>query len=57
MYQPRLVLSPELLRLLVEAAELKSWIARAVVYVPWLPALQRDTAARLAHSSTACTGC
>ncbi|MBI3564064.1 MAG: Fic family protein [Elusimicrobia bacterium] len=56
MYRPRFRISPELLNLLTEATELRSWIARAVVDVPWLPALQRDTAARLAHSSTAIEG-
>ncbi len=56
MYQPSLLLSPDLLRLLIEATELKTWIALAVVDVPWLPALQRDTATRLAHSSTAIEG-
>jgi Fic family protein len=56
MYRPGFQISPNLLRLLTEATELKSWIARAVVDVPWLPVLQRDTAARLAHSSTAIEG-
>lgn len=56
MYRPSLQISPDLLRLLTEAAELKVWITQAVVDVPWLPALQRDTAARLAHSSTAIEG-
>lgn len=56
MYRPRFQISPELLGLLTQATELKAWIARAVVDVPWLPALQRDTAARLAHSSTAIEG-
>lgn len=56
MYKPRFQISPELLRLLTEATELRTWIAQAVVDVTWLPALQRDTAARLAHSSTAIEG-
>lgn len=56
MYQPSLKISPELLRLLTEATELKAWIAQAVVDAPWLPTLQRDTAARLAHSSTSIEG-
>jgi Fic family protein len=56
MDSPRFQISPELLRLLTQATELKAWIAQAVVDVPWLPALQRDTAARLAHSSTAIEG-
>ncbi|TPW20192.1 MAG: filamentation induced by cAMP protein Fic [Elusimicrobia bacterium] len=53
---PRVHISPELLRLLTEATELKVWISQAVVDVSWLPALQKDTAARLAHSSTAIEG-
>ena len=56
MYQPRLQISPELLRLLTSATELKIWITQAVVDVPLLPTLQRDTASRLAHSSTAIEG-
>ena len=56
MESPRFQISPELLRLLTQATELKAWIAQAVVDVPWLPALQGDTAARLAHSSTAIEG-
>lgn len=56
MYRPKFRISPELLRLLTEATELKAWIDHAAVDVPWLPALQRDTAARLAHSSTAIEG-
>lgn len=56
MYRPKFQISPELLGLLTRATELRAWIAQAVVDVPWLPALQRDTAARLAHSSTAIEG-
>jgi Fic family protein len=56
MYRPRFQISPELMGLLTQATELKAWIAQAVVAVLWLPALQRDTAARLAHSSTAIEG-
>lgn len=56
MYRPQVQISPDLLALLTQATDLKSWIARAVIDVPWLPALQRDTAARLAHSSTAIEG-
>jgi Fic family protein len=56
MYRPRFEITPELLGLLTQATELKAWIAQAVIAVPWLPALQRDTAARLAHSSTAIEG-
>lgn len=56
MYRPKFQITPELMGLLTEATELKAWISQAVVDVPWLPALQRDTAARLAHSSTAIEG-
>jgi Fic family protein len=56
MYKPRLQISPDLLGLLTTATELTAWISQAVVDVAWLPALQRDTAARLAHSSTAIEG-
>jgi len=53
---PRFSITPELLRLIAEATELRAWIAQAVVDVPWLPRLQSDAAARLAHSSTAIEG-
>lgn len=53
---PRVRITPDLLRLLTEATELKVRIEAAVIDVPWLPVLQRDTAARLAHSSTAIEG-
>lgn len=56
MYRPRFQITSELLGLIAQATELRSWIAQAVVDVAWLPALQRDTAARLAHSSTAIEG-
>ena len=56
MFNPSFRISPELLGLLTQTTELKAWITEAVVDVPWLPKLQRDTAARLAHSSTAIEG-
>jgi len=56
MYRPKFDITPELLGSLTQATELKAWINSAVIDVPWLPALQRDTAARLAHSSTAIEG-
>lgn len=56
MYEPRFQITPLLLRLVTEASEIKVWIAEAAVDVTWLPALQRDTASRLAHSSTAIEG-
>lgn len=56
MYRPKLQISSELMGLLIQATELKAWITQAVVDAPWLAALQRDTAARLAHSSTSIEG-
>ncbi len=56
MYKPVFEITPELLRLITQAAELRAWITSSVVDVAWLPALQRETAARLAHSSTAIEG-
>lgn len=38
------------------ATEIRAWINSAVVDVSWLSVLQRETAARLAHSSTAIEG-
>ncbi len=56
MYQPRFDISPELLRLITQATETRVLIGQALVDVSWLPILQRETAARLAHSSTAIEG-
>ena len=55
-YQPSYEITTRLLDLLTRAAELRLWIVNSTVDVPWLPALQKDTAARLAHSSTAIEG-
>ena len=56
MYKPHFNISPELLRLVTSATEIRAWINSAVVDISWLPILQRETAARLAHSSTAIEG-
>ena len=56
MYKPLFQISPRLLRLITLATESRAWINSAVVDVSWLPILQRDTATRLAHSSTAIEG-
>src|SRR3990170_3958157 len=56
MYKPRFDISQELLRLVTLATEIRVWINSAVGDVSWLPILQRETAARLAHSSTAIEG-
>jgi Fic family protein len=56
MYKPLFRITSTFLNLMTEAAELRAWIGRSVVDVTWLPRLQRDTASRLAHSSTAIEG-
>lgn len=56
MYCPKFEITPRLLKLVTQATELKIWITQAVVDVTWLPVLQRETTARLAHSSTAIEG-
>lgn len=56
MYQPRFEITPQLLYFITKATELKTWVSQAMVDVAWLPILQRETAARLAHSSTAIEG-
>ena len=56
MYKPLFEISPYLLQLITEATELKTWIHQSVIDVSWLPTLQRDTAMRLTHSSTAIEG-
>jgi len=56
MYKPLFQISPRLLRLVTQATEIRVWINSAVVDVSWLLMLQRDTATRLAHSSTAIEG-
>lgn len=56
MYRPQFQITPELLNRITQAAELKAWISQAVVDVAWLPLLQRETATRLAHSSTSIEG-
>lgn len=52
MYEPRFRITPDMLRRIAQATEVRAWIHQACVDVTWLPALQRETAARLAHSST-----
>lgn len=53
---PRFQITPHLLESIISATELRAWIARAVIDVSWLPRLQSEAAARLAHSSTAIEG-
>ncbi len=56
MYKPLFQISPRLLRLVTQATDIRAWINSAVVDVSWLPMLQREATARLAHSSTAIEG-
>lgn len=56
MYQPHFEITPELLIFVTRATEIRTWIREAVIDVTWLPALQRETAAKLAHSSTSIEG-
>jgi Fic family protein len=55
-YQPKFAITPRLLALVQDIAALRERIAGATVEVPWIPALQKDTRARNAHSSTAIEG-
>lgn len=56
LHSPRFQITPHLLESITSATEIRAWIAQAVVDVSWLPTLQSETAARLAHSSTAIEG-
>ncbi|MFN0117593.1 MAG: Fic family protein [Elusimicrobiota bacterium] len=56
MYKPIFEITPELLRLISEATELKTWIHESLINVPWLPQLQKETIIRLTHSSTSIEG-
>lgn len=55
-YQPQFTITPRLLTQVEEIAALRERILNATVEVPWIPALQKDTRARNAHSSTAIEG-
>jgi Fic family protein len=55
-YQPEFTITPALLARIESIAALRERIASATVQVSWIPALQRDTRARNAHSSTAIEG-
>src|SRR5437879_4147941 len=55
-YQPRFIITPELLARVEAIAALRERIMSAVVQVPWIPALQKDTRTRNTHSSTAIEG-
>ncbi len=55
-YQPRFIITPNLLAQVENIAALREKILAATVQVPWIPALQKDTRLRNAHSSTAIEG-
>ena len=55
-YQPQFTITPALLARVEAIAALRERIQGAAVQVAWIPALQKDTRARNAHSSTAIEG-
>lgn len=55
-YQPQFVISSVLLSRVEGIAALRERIQNATVQVSWIPALQRDSRTRNAHSSTAIEG-
>jgi Fic family protein len=55
-YEPNFTITPALLARVEAIAALRERIQGAVVQVAWIPALQKDTRARNAHSSTAIEG-
>lgn len=55
-YQPKFTISPALLSRVEAIAALREQIQNATVQVAWIPALQKDSRARNAHSSTAIEG-
>ena len=55
-YQPEFTITPRLLSRVEAIAAVRERILGAAVEVPWIPALQKDTRARNAHSSTAIEG-
>lgn len=55
-YKPVYTITPALLAQVEQVAALRERILAAAVQVPWIPALQKDTRIRNAHSSTAIEG-
>jgi Fic family protein len=55
-YSPGFTITPLLLSQVEQVAALRERILAAAVQVPWIPALQKDTRIRNAHSSTAIEG-
>ena len=55
-FKPVYIITPGLLSQVEQVAALRERILAAAVQVPWIPALQKDTRIRNAHSSTAIEG-
>jgi Fic family protein len=55
-FEPQFIITPRLLSRIEEIASLREKVLAATVQVPWIPALQKDTRLRNAHSSTAIEG-
>ena len=55
-YEPQFSITPQLLRLVEQAAALRERIQSAAVELSWIPALQKDTRTRNSHASTAIEG-
>lgn len=55
-YEPAFTITPALLARVVAITAVRERILAAAVEVPWIPALQKDSRARNAHSSTAIEG-
>jgi len=55
-YEPKFTITPRLLGRVEAIAGLRARILGAAIEVPWIPALQKDTRSRNAHSSTAIEG-
>ena len=55
-FKPVFTITPLLLSQVEQVAALRERILAAAVQVPWIPALQKDTRIRNAHSSTAIEG-
>jgi Fic family protein len=55
-YHPRFAVTARLVELIEEIAAMREKIMAATVQVAWIPALQKDTRVRNAHSSTAIEG-
>ena len=55
-YEPQFSITPQLLRLVEQAAALRERIQSAAVELSWIPALQKETRTRNSHASTAIEG-